>query len=390
MRWSAFSLLAAALFAGCAGSQTEPRFSLEELRAPRRIPLRIVKYVHCQGCADCQKSCVPGPGREQVQANVDAANYTFWPTGAQFFIRELVRVEAPDFWDKNATPQPRTWAEIREELRRVFPWMPADAFADPAVSKQNKQWLDWATVLYARPDEITIHVQTGGPTTVGQSPEQGRALWGSDLTFGDHPRRNHGAGTLFVLAHELGHYLGLAHTFDSGGGHPVTGRPWTLLDRWDLAYRPGSSPADPHVFFSSRELAARFPAGELRLIHSRSDDSHNNCRPFREEGAWQCVLPGRGGYAETHDSYDGTLGGLTIALPQEAPGGYRFAANVMAYEGLGSPRRLSPSQVAIVRLFLENEAKLDAKALRRIGRLPDGMERAPTTYRTNLGLRAEQ
>ncbi len=125
-------------------------------------------------------------------------------------------------------------------------------------------------------------------------------------------RYNMGAGSL-TFAHELGHYLGLSHSFRGAGlgydlsnpnlKNPATGAPAKLADFWDLVYKPADLPpaTTTNVYFSSRAQAAGYPESSLRPIQGSSGwaqnplgfacyGSLNNCpRPSpTARCAWPC------------------------------------------------------------------------------------------------------
>jgi hypothetical protein len=349
----------------------------------RDIPLRIVVPNHCEGCRACAQSCTEPPQRDILES-VARANEVFAPAGIRFVFQGVERVEAPTFWKQGVRDRKMTWAEIRDDLRRIHPSIPPNAWRDPDEVKTSERWLEVATAVYGRPDAITIFAQHGGGNRGETSfPNGGRAIFVQHGLFGHGPGRGRSErrDALYLFAHELGHYFGLRHTFAHAGTNPVNGAPWRLADRWDLVYHPGSSPRDPHVFFNSRAEAARYPDAELRLIETMVD-KQSNCVEERD-GAISCELEGANGYAETHRSGDPALKGLSF--PLGGRGRYRWARNALAYGDMEIPRRLSPSQLEIIRIFLLHPIEVGPQALRRWGRLPDGV-RAIRARRTTLGL----
>ena len=121
----------------------------------------------------------------------------------------------------------------------------------------------------------------------------------------------------------------------------------------------------------------------MRLIESYRKGG-GNCRELAQ-GAIECVLPGKDGYSETLRSGDEGLAGLSMPLRPSESGRYRWARNAMAYGSMSIPRRLSASQLAMIRVYLQHPLMIGDEALRRLGRLPEGMNAAPS-YRTTLGL----
>lgn len=357
------------------------------LPTQRVIPLRIVQPVHCNGCDECSKTCRRLPRNEDVAESVARANEVFAPTGIQFSFQALDRVEAPTWWKFGIRDREMTWSEIYPDAKQIYPWVPPNAWGNPDEVKTSERWLEVLTAVYARPHEITIFVEAGGGNR-GEThfPNGGRGMWVMDGMFGHGPGRGRHPklDSLYLFSHELGHYFGLRHAFAHEGVNPITGERWRLSDRWDLVYHPGSGPRDPHVFFSSREEAARYPDSELRLIEKWADGI-SNCNE-EPDGTLECVIEGRNGYSETHRSGDPALKGHSFPLsPAEGRGRYRFARNALSYGDMEIPRRISVSQVEMVRIFLQYPLNVGPRALTRWGRLPDGVNAIPC-HRTLLGL----
>jgi hypothetical protein len=391
-RTSPFALAFAATLAigsvGCAGRAAYAPLPPPRVARPlnRVVPLRIVQLVSCDTCTtECARSCRAAPRREDVIESVERANETFAPTGVRFSFRAVERIDAPIWWRHGARGEKLTWAEVRPLAKRIFPWMPDDAWRDPHETKTTDIWLEVLVAAYARPEELTVFVQQGGGNR-GEThfPNGGRGMWVMDGMFGHGPGKGHHPvlDSLYLFGHELGHYMGLRHTFGHHGTHPVTHRAIRFADRWDLVYHPGSGPADPHVFFTSREDAYRYAEGDLRLIE-RMENKVSNCRE-EADGAIECVLPGSNGYSETHRSGSPALQGLSFPLGPEG-GRYRWARNALSYGDMEIPRRLSASQIELVRLYLQYDMNVGDRNLSRWGRLPSGMD-ALDSHRTTLGL----
>jgi len=384
----------AAAFLGLAALGCQPRIgpfppeaSLGASATPiqRSIPLRFVVLTRCHGCRDCQLSCNHGPPQGSVADSVQAANETFAAAGIRFDVASIERVEAPDWWQHGAHGGRRSWRAVREQALRVFPWASPDAWRDPSVTKQADVWLSVLAAAYARPYEITVFVQAGRGSHAGTAfPDGGRGIWASDGTFGRGSSRGAASGDLFLFAHELGHYFGLRHTFAHAGVNPINGRPQRLADRWDLVYLPGSSPSDPHRFFHSWEEARPYSDEDLWLIEEL-DREGSNCAQA-PDGSLECTLPGKNGYSEVHRSGSDALKGLSIPLRPGEGGAFRWARNAADYGSMAVPRRLSASQIEMIRASLVYPTYVASSAVRGWRPLPDGVEALPS-YRTTLGLR---
>jgi hypothetical protein len=388
------TIAAAAALLGLAALGCQPRIgpfqpeaSLGPSSAPiqRVIPLRFVVLTHCNGCRDCRQSCNHGPAQGNLVDSVQAANETFAAAGLRFEIASIERIEAPSFWQHGARGPQRRWHEVRAEALRVFPWAPAEAWRDPYVTKPADMWLTVLTAAFARPHEITVYVQAGNGSHAGTAfPDGGRGIWASDGTFGRGSSRGTASPDLFLFAHELGHYFGLRHTFAHAGVNPINGRPQRLADRWDLVYRPGSGPGDPHRFFHSWEEARSYSDDELWLIEDLDRDGSNCVQAG--DGSLECTLPGRNGYSEEHRSGSDALKGLSIPLRPGESSMYRWARNAEDYGSMAVPRRLSASQMEMIRASLVYPMYIAPKTIGAWKPLPDGVEALPS-YRTTLGLR---
>jgi hypothetical protein len=280
-----------------------------------------------------------------------------------FYVRAYDRVESPSFarWDEPERGEPLPWSTVGPEIARAFPAAGSDAFPAGEVKKRMVYWLDLAATAWARPDEITVHVRKDGTRGSTTFPEDGRSIEFSVDAFGDRRHMVH------LFAHELGHYLGLRHTFEHGGEDPRTRRRWPLAARWDLVYRPAAG-GSPPVFFQSLAEAARHPDGELRLIHHRPAAGDDNCGPHDPEGRIKCALRGLDETIHGCQTGDPELAGLSFTLPDG-----RFGLNVEAYGDMRLHRRLSRSQIEMVHAYLSVESAINPASAARWGRLPKGV-----------------
>jgi hypothetical protein len=233
--------------------------------AEKLIPLRFVNLL----------TCVPGPGcpdnasYNALLSSVTYANRVFKQAGIQFWIRAVDRFYAPTFANWKATdPQEIAWWDgvsggtgtAYDELGPIFPNMPADAWTPNGATKTRGGWITSAAAVYAANNEILVWVGVPNPAGHASSfPENGRhiALYGPSL-----------GNELYKFAHELGHYLGLNHTWEGAAGKdPETQNPKQKADLWDFHYKPGGS-GGPHAYFNSYASALPYEA-DLRVIEKK-------------------------------------------------------------------------------------------------------------------------
>lgn len=351
------------------------------------IPLRFVQMLPCD---PAQPTCADNAAWDWLMLAVQRANQVYRAAGIQFWIRAMDRYEMPTFAISTELSYELAWTAVRTELRRAFP-----AISDTDYSNANKWKADWlrsVAALYAPASEITVWVKQGGNT--GHQtwlPEHGRSMQMSG------PNLDPVNGWPFIFGHELGHYFGLAHSWEYNydDSDPITLQPWLKSDSWDLVYKPGTSAGNPHVFFNSKGEAAQHEL-DLQLIQKAPCKVHcagfaSNCKglspPCTEADCLACVNCGTCacgcgcgcGITECDSCIDGGAGLLTChigessAYSENAVNGdarlkglaFTFAGgamgpNVMSYRGdfRTHPYGLSDSQVQMIRKHLRWDSPL--------------------------------
>lgn len=160
-----------------------------------------------------------------------------------------------------------------------------------------------------------------------------------------------GVDNQFLGSHELGHYLGLPHTFNKMEGitDPSTQQSFTKADLWDLVYKAGTSAQNPHTYYSSRADALAAEAS-LRQI----DRGDGNCVRSAVNGQVICLI---GKDAQSYTEFRGQGQDAMKGLAFPHPGPFQ-GANPMSYLHRNSPYNFSDSQLLVVRKFLRWDQKL--------------------------------
>jgi FG-GAP-like repeat/Pregnancy-associated plasma protein-A len=320
----------------------------------RLIPVRFTALQNC-----FETPCAETVQIEDLQTAIEVANRIYGPAGIQLYLERYDRVDALFMQVMWPTGQQVTFNNIKAELQTIFPAMPIDAFADN-TSKSVGMWLHAVSAIYD--DNRRLHVwigDDGGSTSSAPYPHRGRGI---------HMLPGHTRGSKrATFAHEFGHFMGLAHTFNNADGiDPETRVAWKRSDRWDLVFKPGTSGANPHQYFSSRAAAAAVES-QLQLIEV-DNDTTENCDIDNPDGGddiagqppgtVRCVI-GSGSYTETKLTNSDALKGIAIEYPDG-----RRGKNIMAYDRADGadtmPAFLSQSQIAQLKKYMRFDVPFDA------------------------------
>lgn len=364
-----------------------------DIGGTRSIPLRFAHLVddNCLATGPrCGNSC---SGASNVASMADVldsvarANEVYAPLGIEFYVRKNLRVDAPYEWCKNGRAPAEgdgSWAQAKQKIMGTYSWVPASAWAD---ADTRGDWWTTASALYGRDDEILVVVKgdvNSGSASGSDFPWSGRVMSLQAAVVGNYPLR--GNGTINFLPHELGHYFGLRHVFEeTTQTNPKTGGNWSILDQWDLAYRPAGNPDDPFgpnpAFFPNRD-DAESSATELELVVQRPehpcgnldfDGNYVNSSP-ETDGRIRCELPFDNGSVRDFETGDPGMDGVSfdLGIVPNPPDVLQFGRNVMDRGNQTSPNRISPSQMIQVATYLAYDAELSQSAQTKVGPLPPG------------------
>ncbi len=291
------------------------------------IPLR---FVHMVDSGDPP----PTATYEPIRQSIDLANRVYRVAGVQFHLLAIESYVAPRLSDlSDMSDYEVGWPIIGPQLAPMFPWasLPWPAFPGQAGPRKESDWLRLAVSRYGRDNEIVIFVTKAGGNWSG-FPDEGNEIVISQGDLGDSS----------TFAHEVGHYLGLAHTWEEGGSvDPVTGSTMPKAAMWDLFYQPG---AGAGTYFTSQAAAAPFEA-TLALIHQSAGGSETCSAAV--SGFVTCTI---GGVSFDTDDPLGRARGLGFRTT--VGGVTRYGSNAMSYWSKGDVPGISDSQLAKARRYL--------------------------------------
>ncbi|XXY48174.1 hypothetical protein WME91_50060 [Sorangium sp. So ce269] len=331
----------------------------------RKIPIRAIAVVD-DGCASrsaplCGTSC-DGSGGEpddtRLLQGIATANQVYESAGVEFYVRSFERVQAPSLWCFNGAAQ--TWGNVKSAIRDAFPEIPVNAWPD-ATQKGTvapgatfaSDWWHAAAATYAPADEIVMLIARD---SAGDFPHVGRVVMVAPWNLIGN-----------TVGHELGHYLGLAHTYQTANGDdPVTDVTWKRSDRFDLMFRPTATGPE---FFQSKGAAASHE-NELQLIRPSCTFLPGSCD-------MTCTLDG-----EVFIPGDAELDGVARMYLGGAVG-----VNIMDNPPAGCQRHLVTSQADMIWSFFNYEPPVTTQFAERVGTLPTGFssqQLAPSRSRIGL------
>jgi hypothetical protein len=321
---------------------------------------------------------------ERISMAIARANSIFAPAGIHFYFAGAERITVNDFADlrrslANVGDIQVSWATIWPKIKLIFPQATSASWPSNE-SRSKSRWLNLAASRWASRNEIRVFIPIWGHSgSYGFMPFEGRCVIMSPTDMGTRANVSESRYDYApTFAHELGHYMGLPHTFDDVNLasfvpdprllNPWTGSPWVLSDFWDMVYRPGSLVlSTSNQFFSSKSGAAAFESALKSINTGRTDqnpeanfwNAGSNCQgDYDGNGSVRCRVGTNSYNLQSLYHQDSRISGLAFTGSGDNPGGtpptYHRHVNVMSYMR-GFDAELSPSQVRFVQGALRHD-----------------------------------
>lgn len=306
-------------------------------------------------------SATPNPvTNADINKAIDTANSLFAPMNLVFYTNTASWVTMQYLHDVSSTTS-RTWSQIANDASNLG--IASNSFPT-ANATTPPLWLGQLSKLRP-PTRVTVLVALsglGGSNCASPSPHDDGYNWNNYHPSGPGWTNDHSHGIVCVrdsnginaLAHELGHYFELLHTFDvtNAGVLAITGQ--TAADYYDLVYRPNGAGV---TTYTSKAAVGTAPG--LLLKDDGSARSLNNVVACSDP-AWNpnpcehglTFTTGTGSRVEYRTSSNPTqMAGMTAA--PTTPGG-QYRINAMSYWCPKCPMFFSDSQREIMAGALES------------------------------------
>jgi hypothetical protein len=330
-------------------------------RQDREIPLRIVQFVN---------SCGQARTDTEIQAAIGDANNVFRDAGIKFKAQ-------PVSSNPDCSGNPSSHVVISSVLSAVTSSTPALATelakANPFNSSCNLGYSDiadlginqqiwWVAARCAQPGEALAYIADVGTNAANNAGDGNLILYDRNIPF--NLANGH-------FAHELGHYLGLDHTFAGGYNiigymDPETGQGQRLASRWDLV-------ASGTQFFNSKAEATAFEpslrgleVGNTGWFCPSGDPVNKPCPfgtlPGGNPPPATLGMPIAGSatqrvytYLPESTTFDVRMQGLSPRMPNNLPGINTMSYSYPPSDPANLKRGVSLSQIEVIQSNLNKE-----------------------------------
>lgn len=334
--------------------------------SPRTIPIRAIELAGlcasgcnpsfaCSATDTCPGNCTTATyvPVTTLQRQIQVANKAFSAAGISFYLESWKRIYSPLLRNLNSNTD-LSWSQVRFEIRQLFPGVPCNNW--PLTEQYTaKEWLIINSQKHAPSSSVPLFITDQFVGGDGKYPWRGRILMESSGTL-NTPNQ------LSNLGHELGHFLGLPHAFDSANSYTDSSNlernfirntetnSWLALDSfWDLTYSPGN----PNTFYFSKSQAT---PNEPTLVAKESwdqppPDGTSTCTPLDANCSTSCTMNG-----QVYNVGDSQLDGVSFM-----PNATNHGTNIMGYR-TGGPQcsyHLTASQIQQLQRVLRFDTKID-------------------------------
>ena len=258
----------------------------------------------------------------QLADQVAELNRAFAGSGFQFTLASTDRTDHPGWF--RMIPGTGLERNVKEALA-IDPAHTLNVY----TAQPGQNLLGWAYFPWSAPEDNFIHGVV--------------VHWGS-LPGGVFPRYNLGR----TLVHEVGHYLGLLHTFQGGcvaPGDEIEDTPFEASPAFgcplgrDTCVEPGLDPIENYMDYTDDACYTQFTTEQIARMDAvvpayRPSLGHRGAIARATEGAAD-VLAGHGGveFRGVHPNPISAAGTLTFALPRAA------SVDLRLYDVAGALRR---------------------------------------------------
>lgn len=356
------------------------------------VPISLIMAQTCypfQG-SEGSRTCDPLLDYEHLQSNLRWLNDSYASTGVKFWIKSTEGYRMPLFASESETcGSTFGWDQVKYALKEILSLsVPDDLSVD---ARDAGDWISYVVNNHSDKSDLIVWLFGRESLTVrsANKDENGCETGRSSIThYPDGHRVLMNANNMYNpanaspndfspnhLVHELGHYFGLNHVWESPFGiHPTTGEPVDWADMWDLVYCVND--LGYPFFFSSKSDAQASSEdcnrnGGYRNIVIDPKDGTKNCHVDNlgcaGDSVMDCTIAG-----SSFSSDDSALKGLSFLTGYDESCqdlSFEWGVNAMGYWGgafnahVWTPGYFSTSQNQLVKAYVSEGSRSDRDEL---------------------------